>query len=198
MVRQISNHARAREPSTKGSRSNATACAVGSSTRARTRALRTNSPTTERAGKSCQCWVCAVWLSDTSGKFSPTSPRFRLVSRSKSDISRGLEGSAGDARARRPRGALEQLPHDQGRVRANAPRAGIGSMGVQQALCRGRSPRQAADTVHGLTTETPQFSKSMPFRVANLAPASYAMAAICASNCEISRPVARRALTMST
>jgi len=39
--------------------------------------------------------------------------------------------------------------------------------------------------------------KSLVFRVASVAPACRAMAAICASNCEIGLPSARRSLTMS-
>ena len=52
---------------------------LGSPTWARTRDLRINRPTTESAGKPRQCGVSAVWLSDISSKFRPSSRRFRLV-----------------------------------------------------------------------------------------------------------------------
>ena len=63
-----------------------------------------------------------------------------------------------------------------------------------------QAPASMSQTVdvHGLTTVKPQPSKSPTFRVANRAPRWRAIAAICASNCEIGRPAARRLLTMST
>jgi len=53
----------------------------------------------------------------------------------------------------------------------HAPWARPGPMVMRQTRSHGRSPRQPTANIHGLTTVTPQFSKSLTFRVANLAPA---------------------------
>ncbi len=57
---------------------------------------------------------------------------------------------------------------------------------------------QETSLVHGSINATLQFRKSSVFRVASRAPARLAMAAICASNWEMSRPISRLSLTIST
>lgn len=51
--------------------------------------------------------------------------------------------------------------------------------------------------VHGSINATLQFRKSSVFRVASLAPTRLAMAAICASNWEMGRPISRLSPTIS-
>ena len=48
----------------------------------------------------------------------------------------------------------------------------------------------------GFTTLTPQPSKSSTLRVATVAPVAHAIAAICASNCEMGRPARRRSVAI--
>jgi hypothetical protein len=52
------------------------------------------------------------------------------------------------------------------------------------------------DQVQGSTRRRPQPSKSFRWRAASVASWRSAIAAICASNCEMGRPADRRAATM--
>ncbi len=79
---------------------------------------------------------------------------------------------------------------------APPPMRGVAPQSGKQAGHRVRVPLKL-DGIYGLLFQglmrpIPQSSKSAVLRVANSAPREWAMAAICASNCEIGRPAWRR------
>ena len=79
----------------------------------------------------------------------------------------------------------------------------ISGMSLGVRLAAAQHSKQAAvahetSQVHGSIDPNFQFRKSLVFRVASRAPARLAIAAICASSCEMGRPISRRPLMIST